>query len=112
MAYTTFLLFFAPAYFYLVGVRQSQKEALLKAQEKIELYRNGGRKPWGSNDPQHPSFDRSRVGELRRQLLSMTGGSEDLAVRLVNASGKNEPLQSEEWYLEKAIHDLIRDRTR
>ena len=48
--------------------------------------------------------------ELQNQLYSMLGGDRERAERLVNQAKKKHPGMSEDWYWEKAIADLGRDR--
>jgi hypothetical protein len=54
----------------------------------------------------------TKVGHLWVQLIGMVGGDAALAERLVEATQKANPLMGDQWYLEKVIHDLIRDRSR
>lgn len=51
-----------------------------------------------------------RVRELREHLLGMAGGNEDLVDRLVESARKAKPFMGDEWYLEKVIADLHRDK--
>ena len=48
--------------------------------------------------------------ELQNQLYGMLGGDRERAERLVNQAKKKHPGMSEDWYWEKAIADLGRDR--
>ncbi|MBD1809384.1 MAG: hypothetical protein KME25_27145 [Symplocastrum torsivum CPER-KK1] len=48
--------------------------------------------------------------ELQNQLYSMLGGDRERAERLVNQAKNKHPGMSEDWYWEKAIADLGRDR--
>ena len=47
---------------------------------------------------------------LRNKLFSLTGGSKDLAARLLAQVRQRYPGNSEIWYYEKVIYDLERDR--
>lgn len=48
--------------------------------------------------------------QLQSQLYSLLGGDRERAERLVNQAKKKHPEMSEDWYWEKAIADLERDR--
>ncbi|MGL5059760.1 MAG: tetratricopeptide repeat protein [Microcoleus sp.] len=52
-----------------------------------------------------PSLDR-----LQKQLIGLVGGNVDIAHRLVDLARYKKPEMPEEWYWEKAIYDLLRDR--
>jgi len=47
---------------------------------------------------------------LSRQLLSMVSGDKKTALRLLFHARKKNPHQSYDWYQEKVIRDLERDR--
>lgn len=47
---------------------------------------------------------------LRIKLLSMVGGDVGTADRLLNQIARDNPGMPVEWYFDKAIQDLIRDR--
>ena len=49
-------------------------------------------------------------GPTRRQLLRMVGGNRAVADRLVLQARQRYPGRSEQWYWEKAIYDIQRDR--
>jgi hypothetical protein len=58
-----------------------------------------------------PSSPRRRVNlVLEKQLLTMVAGNRQLAERLVDLARAGQPQRSEDWYWEKAIYDLERDR--
>jgi hypothetical protein len=59
---------------------------------------------------QRPTSSPKANPQLQSQLLNMVGGNREIAHRLVNFARANKPGQSENWYLEKAIEDLVRDR--
>ena len=61
------------------------------------------------NNTSEPSLS-SRLGELQNQLYSMLGGDRERAERLVNQAKNKHPGMSEDWYWDKAIADLERDR--
>jgi hypothetical protein len=46
----------------------------------------------------------------RRQLLRLVGGSRPTAERLISQARQRYPGKSEQWYWEKAIYDIQRDR--
>ncbi|MCP2731284.1 tetratricopeptide repeat protein [Limnofasciculus baicalensis] len=48
--------------------------------------------------------------ELQERLLRMVGGYWDVAARLIELAKQKHPGMSENWYLEKVIQDLERDR--
>ena len=60
------------------------------------------------NNTSEPSLSSPR--ELQNQLYSMLGGDRERAERLVNQAKEKHPGMSEDWYWEKAIADLGRDR--
>lgn len=49
-------------------------------------------------------------GQTRRQLLRLVGGNRATAERLVFQARQRYPGESEQWYWEKAIYDIQRDR--
>jgi hypothetical protein len=62
------------------------------------------RRQYLSRPPQRPNQ------ALENQLLMMVFGDRQLALRLVRSARKMQPGRSEDWYWEKAIFDLERDR--
>lgn len=48
--------------------------------------------------------------QLQNQLIGLVGGSFEIANRLVDLARYKKPGMPEEWYWEKAIYDLLRDR--
>ncbi|MGJ3247480.1 MAG: hypothetical protein ACFE0I_15580 [Elainellaceae cyanobacterium] len=48
--------------------------------------------------------------QLERDLTRMMGGNRKEAERLVNYMRRQHPGQPEDWYWDKAIYDLKRDR--
>jgi hypothetical protein len=57
-------------------------------------------------------FEREKLNRLRRRLVGMLRGNETAADRLVESARKAKPFMGDEWYYEKAIADLERDRFR
>ena len=57
------------------------------------------------NDSNQPRW------ELRQRLFRMVQGDWNLAERLLNSARMNYPGQTEDWYWEKVIYDLERDRS-
>lgn len=57
-------------------------------------------------------FEREKINRLRRRLVEMLRGNEAAADRLVESARKAKPFMGDEWYIEKAIADLERDRFR
>lgn len=47
---------------------------------------------------------------LRQRLLRLVGGYWEIAQRLIDQAKRYYPGMSEEWYMEKVIDDLERDR--
>ena len=58
--------------------------------------------------PSHKRMPVSR--ELQGRLINMVSGDKEAAHRLVEIVRTANPGRSEQWYWEKAIDDLIRDR--
>ncbi|MBF2003426.1 MAG: hypothetical protein IGS50_16060 [Synechococcales cyanobacterium C42_A2020_086] len=52
----------------------------------------------------------SRTGPLRSRLLRELRGDRGAAERLLSHARLSYPGQSEQWYYEKVIYDLERDR--
>ena len=50
------------------------------------------------------------VSQLKKRLLVLVQGDNQLAHRLVKQAKSRNPGRTEDWYLEKAIWDLERDR--
>lgn len=50
--------------------------------------------------------------ELQNRLLSLVGGYWEVAERLIELAKRKTPGMAENWYLEKVIYDLERDRFR
>ena len=46
----------------------------------------------------------------RSELLTLLNGDQSTAQRLLTHAKQSNPYQSEEWYLEKVISDILRDR--
>lgn len=57
------------------------------------------------------SFDRASR-QLQHQLLRLLEGDRDLAMRLISQVKIKNPGKSVDWYVEKVIYDLERDRGR
>lgn len=64
----------------------------------------GGIASWVANPK------KSVYGQTRRQLLRMVGGNRATAERLLLQVKQRYPGRSEQWYWEKAIYDIQRDR--
>ncbi|PSF35030.1 hypothetical protein C7H19_17970 [Aphanothece hegewaldii CCALA 016] len=56
------------------------------------------------------NINRSKVNQLRNQLLKMVGGNQQTMKRLIKHLRSKHPGEQETWYFEKAIYDLERDR--
>jgi hypothetical protein len=113
---SSFTVLWTIFWFFLMGVRAYQQHELKRAL--------GNRyKEFDISDQPNPSVPQldcschqedasiSRTEELRMYLLSLVGGKEDTVNDLVEASRRKKPFMNEKWYLEKAINDLIRDRS-
>jgi hypothetical protein len=105
MSFSSFLPFCLPIVLYLAVVREQQQAQ----REKV----------YASARASNPSLRRqyeiskgTKVGHLWVQLIGLSGGDEELAERLVRSAYNAKPLMGDQWYLEKAIHDLVRDRSR
>ncbi len=57
-----------------------------------------------------PQFKKQNYNLLRQRLLRMVGGYWEIAERLIEQKQDSYPGMSEEWYLQKVIEDLERDR--
>lgn len=105
MGFSSFLLFCSPIFLYLAVVRQYQQEQLQKA----NAHRGAHFERSSKSDHSVRSF---KSGPLWNQLVGLSGGDKALAERLVESAQMGHPLKGDQWYLEKAIHDIIRDRSR
>lgn len=112
MGFSSFLPFCLPIFLYLSVVRQYQQEQ----RERIQVSTAKRIAYARSFDPSLVRQDAiskgTEVGHLWVQLIGMCGGDEALAERLVEATKIGKPPMGDRWYLEKAIHDLISDRSR
>ena len=50
------------------------------------------------------------LSNAERKLLRLVGGDRKYAARILNNLSQKYPGKSHQWYLEKAIYDLERDR--
>lgn len=60
----------------------------------------------------HPESKQQKYNLLRQRLLRLVGGYWEIAQRLIEQKRDNYPGMTDEWYLQKAIEDLERDRGR
>ncbi|HEY9761556.1 MAG TPA: hypothetical protein V6D07_03465 [Trichocoleus sp.] len=60
--------------------------------------------------PLSVNLGKSVYGPTRRQLLRMVGGNRATAERLLSRVRQRYPGRPEQWYWEKAIYDIQRDR--
>jgi hypothetical protein len=112
MSFSSFVPFCLPIFLYLAVVREQQQAQLNRIQaskaKRIAYAR--------SFDPSLVRQDEiakgTKVFHLWVQLIGLSGGDKALAQRLVEVAQKGKPLMGDQWYLEKAIHDLVRDRSR
>lgn len=76
--------------------------------ERGEAELNGANVPpnWGQQAGNRPRPS----ARLRRQLYGLVSGQMELADRLLASARQKYPNQSEDWYWEKVIRDLERDR--
>ncbi|HAX76232.1 MAG TPA: hypothetical protein DCY88_10435 [Cyanobacteria bacterium UBA11372] len=61
---------------------------------------------------QQQHYENQPREELRQKLWILLHGDTDLAERLVDLARQKHPNRSEDWYWEKVIYDLERDRDR
>ena len=59
-----------------------------------------------------PESKKQNYNLLRQRLLRMVGGYWEIAQRLIDQQQEYHPGMSDEWYLQKVIADLERDRGR
>ncbi|MDB9379694.1 tetratricopeptide repeat protein, partial [Nodularia sphaerocarpa] len=59
-----------------------------------------------------PESKQQNYSLLRQKLLRMVGGYWEIAQRLIDQQQEYNPGMSDEWYLQKVIDDLERDRGR
>ncbi len=59
-----------------------------------------------------PESKKQKYHLLRQRLLRMVGGYWEIAERLIQQNQDYHPGMSDEWYLQKVIDDLERDRNR
>jgi tetratricopeptide (TPR) repeat protein len=57
-----------------------------------------------------PASRKAKYSIIRQRLLRMVGGYWEIAERLIDQAKYNYPGMSDDWYLEKVIGDLERDR--
>ncbi|HEY9817716.1 MAG TPA: hypothetical protein V6D20_18210 [Candidatus Obscuribacterales bacterium] len=61
--------------------------------------------------PRASSTSQSKsLPQTKKQLIRLNGGNRDVALRLVEQLRLRYPDRSEQWYWEKAIFDIERDR--
>ena len=63
-----------------------------------------------STQPPYPKQELTADSHLQSQLFSLLGGDTATAKRLVEQLKQNHPEMSENWYWQRAIADLERDR--
>jgi hypothetical protein len=112
MVFSSFFIWFTPIFLYLAVVRQYQQEQLTRIQASTAKRIAYARSFDPSLVRQDAISKGTKVGHLWVQLIGLSGGDEALAERLVEAAQMGKPLMGDQWYLEKAIHDLISDRSR
>lgn len=59
-----------------------------------------------------PEYKQQKSNVLRQKLLRLVGGYWEIAQRLIQQQKDYQPGMSEEWYMQKVIDDLERDRGR
>ncbi|MBD2343056.1 tetratricopeptide repeat protein [Anabaena subtropica] len=59
-----------------------------------------------------PEYKKQKSNLLRQKLLRLVGGYWEIAQRLIQQQKDYRPGMSEEWYLQKVLDDLERDRDR
>ncbi|AFY54906.1 hypothetical protein Riv7116_2390 [Rivularia sp. PCC 7116] len=65
-----------------------------------------------STQPPYPTPEPTADAHLQNQLFTLLGGDKPTANRLVKQLKQNHPDMSENWYWQRAIADLERDRQR
>ncbi|MCJ8279636.1 MAG: ABC transporter permease [Rivularia sp. ALOHA_DT_140] len=65
-----------------------------------------------STQPSYPTPEPTADTHLQNQLFGLLGGDTATAKRLVEQLKQNHPNMSENWYWQRAIADLERDRGR
>lgn len=65
-----------------------------------------------STQPSYPTPEPTADSHLQNQLFGLVGGDKATANRLVEQLKRNHPDMSENWYWQRAITDLERDRGR
>ena len=65
-----------------------------------------------SPQPSYPAPEPTADTHLQNQLFALVGGDRGTANRLVEQLKRNHPDMSENWYWQRAIADLERDRGR
>ena len=73
-------------------------------------YRLPIRWPSGSNQGARTQLSGRVNRSTRQRLLRLTGGNRSVADRLVDRVRSQHPERSEQWWWEKAIYDIERDR--
>lgn len=68
--------------------------------------------PSFSPQPSYPAPEPTADAHLQNQLFALVGGDRGTATRLVEQLKQNHPDMSENWYWQRAIADLERDRGR
>ncbi len=68
--------------------------------------------PSFSTQPSYPAPEPTADAHLQNQLFALVGGDRGTATRLVEQLKQNHPDMSENWYWQRAIADLERDRGR
>ncbi|MEM6755385.1 MAG: ABC transporter permease [Cyanobacteria bacterium P01_C01_bin.38] len=65
-----------------------------------------------SPQPSYPNPEPTADAHLQNQLFALVGGDRATANRLIEQLKRNHPDMSENWYWQRAIADLERDRER
>lgn len=76
--------------------------------KSLQQRKRNARKPRTHRTPNVP--EHIVPPTIESQLLTLVNGDRSTALRLVKSAKNSHPGRSEDWYWEKAIEDLIRDR--
>ncbi|WP_144415963.1 hypothetical protein [Calothrix sp. 336/3] len=57
-----------------------------------------------------PRRIKNKTKQLEKHLLNLVAGERQTATRLISHAKRQNPGKSQQWYLEKVIWDLERDR--
>lgn len=94
-----------------VSQKQSNLDRLMQQSRQLELsLQQQITREQPKTETQHSVNYKPANKKLQQELMTLLHGNTEIASRLLQQQQNLNPGQSTDWYLEKVIHDLKRDR--